>query len=104
MCRIVASLLCSNGHTTSIEYMGGCRALPSGDRLRWGEDARRVLSELMEVEESGLGASSLSVRLGGRASFISESEAGLASCRYEDAEDLSERKLDCPVRAALVKE
>jgi hypothetical protein len=32
------------------------------------------------------------------------SNAGLASCRYDDADDLSDRKLDCPVSAVLVKE
>ena len=33
-----------------------------------------------------------------------ESGAGLASCKYDDADVLSDRKLDCPVSAALVSE
>ena len=32
------------------------------------------------------------------------SEAGLTSCIYDDADDLSDRTLDCPVSAALVSE
>jgi hypothetical protein len=33
-----------------------------------------------------------------------DSDAGLASCMNDEADDLSDRKLDCPVSAALVRE
>ena len=85
--------------------MGGCRALPSGERLRCGEDGRTVRSDSIEVDESiDVGWRSLSGRFGGRARLMLESDTGLTSCKYDDADDLSERKLDCQVSAVLVNE
>lgn len=107
MCLMVASRLCSRGHTTRIEYMGGCRALPNGERLRCGEAARTVGSESTELLESHGGdcrSLSLSDRLAGKARLMSGSVVGLVSCRKDDADDLSDRRLDWPVSAALVRD
>jgi hypothetical protein len=83
-----------------MEYIGGCSALPRGDRLRCGS-GRAVSVESTEVDELSL---SLSMRFGGRAKLILGSEGDMVSCRNDDADDLSDRRLDLPVRAVLVKE
>ena len=84
-----------------MEYIGGCNALPSGERLRFGSVGTTVSFEARELDDR----SPLSARFGGRARCISGlSEAEETSARKDDADDLSDRKLDCPVRAALVSE
>jgi hypothetical protein len=88
---------------TRIEYIGGCKALPSGERLRCGS-ARTVSVESTDVEELSRSSRSLFDRFGGRARLRLDSEATLDSRKNEDADDLSERKLDFPVNAALVNE
>ena len=75
--------------------------LASGD----GPGARTVSSEWSDSEDSSERTSrSLPVLLVGRASLISDSLEKVVSCRYEEADDLSDRKLDFPVRAILVSE
>jgi hypothetical protein len=86
---------------TRMEYIGGCSALPKGERLRCASEARTVSVDSSEDEEL---SRSLLVRFGGRARLMFESEEVLDDCRNEDADDLSERRLDLPVNAALVKE
>jgi hypothetical protein len=83
-----------------MEYIGGCRALPRGDRLRCGS-GRTVVVESTEVDELSL---SFPTRFAGSARLILGSEADMVSCRNDEADDLSERRLDLPVRAVLVKE
>jgi hypothetical protein len=101
MCRIVASRLCTKGHTTRMEYIGGCSALPSGERLRLVSVGTTVSSEARELVD----LSPLSSRFGGRARFISGlSEVRDDAARKDEADDLSDRKLDCPVSAALVSD
>jgi hypothetical protein len=85
---------------TKIEYIGGCRELPSGERLRCGS-GRTVSVESTDVEEL---SRSLSDRLSGRARLILESEVAWEFWKNEEADDLSERRLDFLVNAALVKE
>lgn len=100
MWRIVASLLWSSGQITKMEYIGGCKALPRGERLRCAS-GRMVLVESTEVDEL---SRSLSDRFCGSARLILVSEVELDCWKNEEADDLSERRLDFPVSAALVKE
>ena len=104
MWRIVASRLCASGQTTRIEYIGGCKALPSGDRLRGaGGGAFSVASETSDVDESS--EVSLASLFSGSASSIGSFLAKLlASCMKDDADDLSERKLDLPVSEVPVRD
>lgn len=101
MCLMVASLLCSKGQTTRIEYIGGCA---NGDVIGPGDVAvGRAVT--LDASDSFEFVSWLSARFGGRARCISGS--GLVrrlSARKDDAEDLSDRRLDLPVSAALVRE
>ena len=90
---------------TRIEYIGGCRALPSGERLRCRVGGRAVSVDSSDAVELSEGISGwLFARFGGRARLICESEARVDSCRKEEADDLSDRRLDLPVRAVLVSE
>lgn len=79
--------------------------LPSGDRLRCRSVGWTVLSDWSDSEDSSEGVSrSLPILLIGRASLMSESPGKVVSCRYEEADDLSDRKLVLPVSAMLVSE
>lgn len=93
-------MLCSKGQTTRIEYIGGCA---NGDVIGPGVAVGRAVAS--DASDSFELVSWLSARFGGRARCISGS--GLVrrlSARKDDAEDLSDRKLDLPVSAALVRE
>lgn len=63
------------------------------------------MSETSDVEElSEEVPCSLSDRFGGRARLIPDSEGKLVSRKNDDADDLSDLRLDCPVSAVLVNE
>jgi hypothetical protein len=85
---------------TKIEYIGGCKALPSGERLRCGS-ALIVSVESTDVDEL---SRSLLERFSGKLRLMLESDIVADSCKKDEADDLSERRLDFPVKAALVRE
>ena len=83
--------------------MGGCNELPIGERLR--DLGRTVSSEVNEAwESSELPPRSFPVPAGGRDSVSSDFLGLVTSCRNDETEDLSDRTLDFPVKALLVRE
>lgn len=81
-----------------MEYMGGGKEPLGGDSLLCGSVALTVSFDPDRL-------SSLGDFFGGMASFISGSFAAMGlSCMKDEAEERSERRLDFPVRAALVRE
>jgi len=85
-----------------MENIGG--GLAWGEVLR-GSEGRSVSSDPSEgVEPVEFIPRSLPGLLSGRASLSSELLGEEASCRNDEAEDLSDRRLDFPVKTALVRE